>query len=298
MTGRPTRETLPRRRSVPGPEALTEALSEPDMTDPHALFDDNRKSWDARVPVHVDSEMYDVKGFEAGADPLTPLDLELVGDVAGRRLLHLQCHFGMDTLAWQRRGARATGVDFSGAAIAKARELNRTLGLGATFTECNVLETRQHVEGTFDVVFTSWGVIGWLPDLRPWGETIAACLSPGGRFVINEFHPFVWMSQMGPDLRIREPYFNRGVITEVTEGTYADPSAPLKQREHGWNHSLADVVNALIGAGLRIERMEEVDRVWHACFPEQVKLEDGSYQFKEATGMVPMAFGLVASRPG
>jgi len=261
------------------------------------LFDDNRRSWDARVPAHVDSAFYGVRAFLEGANTLTPLDRELVGEVEGQRLLHLMCHFGLDTLSWQRLGAQATGVDFSGAALAKARELNAQLGLSARFVECNVLQTRQQVEGTFDVVFTSWGVIGWLPDLTPWGETIAACLAPGGRFVIAEFHPYVWMSQTGPDLAIRFPYFNRGPITEETEGTYADRDAPLKAREHGWNHSLADVVNALLRAGLQLERLEEVDRVWHDTFPNLRRLEDGAFQFDEAPGLVPMAFGIVARRP-
>ena len=276
---------------------MTSHLPERPMSELKELFEDNRRSWDARVPVHVDSEFYGVQAFLAGESSLAPFERELVGEVSGKRLLHLMCHFGMDTLSWQRLGANATGVDFSGAALAKARELNDRLGLSARFVECNVLETREHVEGTFDVVFTSWGVIGWLPDLKPWGETIAACLAPGGRFVIAEFHPYVWMSQMGPDLQVRYPYFNRGPITEETEGTYADRDADLRQREHGWNHSLSDVVNALIQAGLQLERLEEVDRVWHDTWPNLRKLEDGSYQFGEAPGMVPMAFGIVARKP-
>jgi len=268
------------------------------VTELKQMFEDNRRAWDQRVQVHAQSRLYDVEGFKRGNSSLNPYELGLVGDVEGRRLLHLQCHFGLDTLSWQRLGAQATGVDFSSEAIALARELNDALGLGATFVESDVLALREQVRETFDVVFTSYGVIGWLPDLKPWGKVIAESLVPGGRFVMAEFHPWVWMSQTGPDLRIRYPYFNRGPISEEWEGTYADRSAPIRSREHGWNHSLADVVNALIGAGLRLERLDELDATPYDIFEGLERGEDGGYRFKEAPGLVPLTFGIVASKPG
>lgn len=267
------------------------------MSDLDEMYEDNRRAWDQRVTVHVNSRMYDVEGFKQGQSSLNPYELQLVGDVKGKRLLHLMCHFGMDTLSWQRLGAQATGVDFSPAAVAQARALNDALGLQARFVESHVLETREKLPEQFDLVFTSYGVIGWLPDLNPWARVIADSLVPGGRFVIAEFHPWVWMSQSGPDLQIHYPYFNRGPISEDTEGTYADPGAAISYREHGWNHALADVVNALIAAGLRIERLDELDSTPYDIFPDLVRGEDGQYRFKALPGMVPLTFGIVATRP-
>lgn len=267
------------------------------MTKLSEMFEDNRRSWDARVKVHSQSRLYDVEGFKQGKSSLNPFELQLVGDVKGKRLLHLMCHFGMDTLSWQRLGAQATGVDFSPEAVALARELNDGLGLSARFVESHVLETRNALSERFDVVFTSYGVIGWLPDLKPWGQVIADSLEPGGRFVIAEFHPWVWMSQVGPDLEIRYPYFNRGAISEETTGTYADRDAPLRSREHGWNHSLADVITALLDAGLRLERFDELDSSSYDIFDNLVQGEDGQYRFKQALGMVPITFGIVATKP-
>ena len=254
------------------------------MDELERIFAENRAAWDARVPVHVGSRLYDVEAFKRGASSLQALERRLVGDVRGKSLLHLMCHFGLDTLSWQRLGARATGVDFSPRAIETARGLAKELGLDARFVESNVLRTREQVKERFDLVFSSYGVIGWLPDLEPWGRVIAESLEPGGRFVLAEFHPYVWMSQMGPDLAIRYPYFNRGVITEEITGTYADREAPLRMREHGWNHSLAEVINALIDAGLRIERLEELDSTPYDIFPGLVRGEDGRVPLRSGAG--------------
>jgi SAM-dependent methyltransferase len=262
------------------------------------LFEENRAAWDARVPIHAASAFYGLERFKAGGVSLQAIERSRVGDVRGKRLLHLQCHFGMDTLSWARLGADVVGVDFSPEAIALARSLATQLALPARFVECNVYDLRAHLKETFDVVFTSYGVIGWLPDLRPWARVIHESLAPGGRFVIVEFHPYVWMSQVGPDLSIRYSYFNRGVITEEGSGTYAERAADVKYKEHGWNHPLSDVVNALLEAGLRIDRLDEYDHAPYDCFPGLVRRgEDGNYRFKDAEGMVPMTFSLEATRP-
>ncbi len=261
------------------------------------IFRDNEAAWDAKTPVHVASRFYDVPGFLAGASTLNAVERERLGDVRGRSLLHLQCHFGLDTLSLARLGARVTGVDLSGAAIEAARRLAVEAKLGARFVKCNVYETRAHLAETFDLVFTSYGVLGWLPDLRPWAKVVAESLAPGGRFVLVEFHPWVWMSQVGPDLSIRYPYFNRGVISEDAESTYADRSVKLRLREHGFNHPIADVVNALVGAGLRLDRLDELDGSPFDVFPGMVRGEDGLFRFAAAPGMAPLLLAVEASRP-
>lgn len=279
-----------------------------------SFFTDNKSAWDARVDVHANSRFYDVDGFRAGKSSLTPLEERLLGDVSGQRLLHLQCHFGLDTLSWARKGARVVGVDFSSKAIERARELAQSVGLSdvARFVECNVYDTRAHVPETFDIVYTSFGVIGWLPDLRPWAQVIKESLHPGGRLFLIEFHPYIWMSQMGPDLSIRYAYFNRGPISEVGSGTYAERSAKISYREHGWNHSFADVISALLAAGLRIDDLAEYDYSPFDIFPNLVRRPtspegvDGSavssqpteqgFWFRDHPGMIPMMFSLQASR--
>ncbi len=279
-----------------------------------SFFQDNQSAWNARVDVHAQSRFYDVDGFRAGKSSLTKLEERLLGDVSGQSLLHLQCHFGLDTISWARKGARAVGVDFSSKAIALARRLTEELSLSDSvrFVECNVYDTRAHLQETFDIVYASFGVIGWLPDLRPWAQVIRESLAPGGRFVLVEFHPYVWMSQIGPDLDIRYPYFNRGPITEMGSGTYAERSANITYREHGWNHSLSDVISALLGAGLQIDQLAEYDYSPFDIFPNLVRkaatvgndaasasqtpnLDDG-FWFRDYPGMVPLTLSLTASR--
>jgi SAM-dependent methyltransferase len=258
---------------------------------------DNLALWNARVPVHAGAAFYDLAGFKAGASSLNALERDCVGDVRGKRLLHLQCHFGLDTLSWARLGAAVVGVDFSDAAVALARSLAAELSLPARFVNCNVYDTRAHLAETFDIVFTSYGAICWLPDLTPWARVIRDSLAPGGRFVLVEFHPFVWMSQTGPDLKVRYSYFNTGAITETPAGTYADPGHPIQLREHGWNHPMGEVVNALIDAGLTIDRLEEHSGSPYNTFPNLVRGADGLFSFAEAPGLVPMLFSLQASAP-
>ncbi len=267
-------------------------MSDP-MSDPtSALLAENQRAWDLRTPVHLASPMYDLEGWRRGETSLTPLELDWLGDVGGKSVLHLQCHFGQDTLSIARLGAHVAGVDFSGEAIGAARGLAAELGLPASFTQADVLQVRLGTR--HDVVFTSWGALGWLPSLEPWARTVAAHLAPGGRLVLAEFHPYVWMSQSGPDLQVRYSYFNRGPISEETSGTYADPHAPIRYREHGWNHPTADLLTALLRAGLRITRFEELDHVFHDVFPGLEPRPGGGYWFSEAKGMLPLAFALEA----
>lgn len=264
------------------------------MTDEErAWFDANRAAWNTLTPLHVRSAFYDVPGFLAGADTLNPVEIALVGDVTGKSLLHLQCHFGQDTLSWARRGARVVGVDFSEVAIAEARRLEATLQLGARFVESNVYDYVP--DEPFDIVFTSYGTIGWLPDLAPWAATIARSLRPGGRFHLVEFHPYVWM--FDTDGRtVRYPYTNAGVITVDEQGSYAARDAEVIVREHGWNHSIGEVVNALVGAGLTIRRLDEHLFSPYPCVPRAVRAPDGAWWSEGAEGKVPLVYALTAER--
>ena len=150
-------------------------------------FQANKELWNAKTPIHNKSEFYDVAGFKAGDSTLRSVELEELGDVKGKSLLHLQCHFGMDTMSWAREGAKVTGMDLSDVAIARAKELSAELSIPADFVCCNLYDLPQHLEGSFDLVFTSYGTIGWLPDLDKWASVVKHFLKPGGTFYIVEF---------------------------------------------------------------------------------------------------------------
>lgn len=265
------------------------------MSNNKASFELNRKLWNERVRHHVGSKMYAMEDFRRGANSLSAKELELLGDVAGKHVLHLQCHFGQDTLSLARLGALATGLDFSEAAIDEARQLAVQLGLRVDFIQANVLDLQPELEHRFDIVFTSYGVLGWLPELEGWARNIARYLKPGGKLVLVEFHPAVWMFD-NDFTHVAYSYFNRQLIEETDPGTYADPSAPINLVSHTWNHSLGETISALLGAGLRIERFEELDGSPHNCFARTVQGADGSYRIQGMQGKLPMVFAVVASR--
>src|SRR5688500_10727107 len=151
----------------------------------------NRANWDERVPIHVSGEFYDVTSFKGGQERLQPFEIDEVGDVSGKELLHLQCHFGIDTLSWARRGARVTGLDFSGPAVEAARGLASDMGLTATFVHSDVYQAVDATGGrSFDIVYTGRGAIIWLPDIGRWAEVVADLLRPGGILYLTEFYAF------------------------------------------------------------------------------------------------------------
>ena len=225
----------------------------------------NRALWDRWVDLHMRSEFYDVAGFRAGASSLKPLEREELGDVAGRSLLHLQCHFGMDTISWARLGARVTGVDFSEPAVEAARGLARELSTPARFVPADVLEL--DLGERFDVVFTSYGAICWLEDLARWAHTIVRHLRPGGVFYMVEFHPLAGaLSDDGR--RLEAPYLSTGRAERYDQsGSYADPGAGTEHPSYEWHHGLGDVVAALLAAGLELEFLREHAWSSYGCFP-------------------------------
>lgn len=268
------------------------------MTPDADWFALNRASWDARTPVHLASRFYDLAAFKAGACSLREIEREQVGDVAGRSLLHLQCHFGQDTLSWARRGARVTGLDLSGASVAAARSLAAELGLDARFVEANVFDAPEALGGeTFDVVFTSYGALGWLPRLAPWARAVAACLRPGGAFHLVEFHPAVWMWDDAFE-RVAYAYDapDEPIESEQT-GTYADRDAPIALRDVGFNHGLGSVVTALLDVGLRVERLREYPWSPYDVLPDMEEISPGRYQMRRFGAKLPLVYGLVARRP-
>ena len=241
----------------------------------------NRANWDERVPIHVSGGFYDVGSFKAGQERLRPFEIEEVGDVAGKDLLHLQCHFGIDTLSWARRGAKVRGLDFSAPAIEEARKLAAELGLDAEFVEANVYDAVEALDRhTFDVVYTGLGALNWLPDIERWAGVAASLVRPGGFLYVSEFHPF----QPEPTIW-DEP------------GTYADLDAEtVHNRTYEWNHTLADVVSAVISADLTLEFLHEHD---HTLFPRWPFLEKtgfNTYRLPEGRPRLPLMYSLRARK--
>ncbi len=274
------------------------------MTDENRM-DDNRVHWDELAELHPETEYYDVDGFRDGKTTLDWLERGGVGDVTGRTILHLQCHFGMDTLSWVREGARrAVGVDFSATAIGTARALASEVGLddSATFIESDVYDLPDVLDERFDVVFTSYGVLNWLPDVEAWAEVVATFLEPGGRFFIAELHP---MSHVFMDLSVDDdgtirsdwPYFSDEPLTFDEEGTYADFEAEVDNTvTHEWSHSLGEIVTALVDAGVVVDELREHPFSSFEQFPRRMRERpDGHWEIPDED--YPLTFSLKAHKP-
>ena len=259
-------------------------------------FESNKYVWNQRTIHHKDSAFYDLNGFKAGKSVLSPIEIEEIGDVKGKSLLHLQCHFGMDSLDWARRGASVTGVDISDAAIKEAVQLNDELALNAKFVCCNVYDTSRFVEEQFDIVFSSYGTIGWLPDLKPWAKMISERLKKGGFFYLAEFHPVVWMFDNDFE-EIKYSYFKDEAIIETETGTYTNPEAPVELTTITWNHSLSEVLGALLSQRLNITAFEEYDYSPYNCFKHTMEKEKGRYVIKHLGGKLPIVYALAAEKP-
>lgn len=253
----------------------------------------NKESWNNRTDAHLASDFYDVAGFLEGRTSLNDIELDLLGDVKGKSILHLQCHFGQDTISLQRLGAQVTGVDLSDRAIASANELARKTNAAAKFICCNLYDLPDHLNEQFDMVYTSYGTIGWLPDLQQWAGIVSRYLKPGGTFVFVEFHPVVWMFDDHFE-KIAYNYFNSGAIVETESGTYADRDAPIQQEYVTWNHSLSEVLNNLIGQGLEIRSFDELDYSPYNCFRETIEFEPEKYRIKHLDNKIPMVYALSA----
>jgi SAM-dependent methyltransferase len=260
----------------------------------------NRALWDEWTAIHQGSDFYDLESFKKGGVRLHDFEVEEIGDVRGKDLLHLQCHFGIDTLSWARLGARVTGVDFSGQAVELARRLADDLALEATFVHANVLELPDVLDGKFDVVYTSRGVLGWLPDVPRWAEVIARFLRPGGFFYIHEIHPFVYVFDIEEDAtvpRVKYPYFARTKPLAFESSDYAVPDAPVKQPfAYDWSHSMGEIINSLVARGLHIEFLHEWPFLnWEMPFLE--KRNDGLWWYP-GPGELPLSFSLKATKEG
>ncbi len=259
----------------------------------------NRALWNELTAVNARSPLYRLEQFKAGEIKLNPLERGEVGDVRGKKLLHLQCHFGMDTLSWARLGADVTGVDFSEEAIELARSLSEELQIPARFICSDIYELEQILDEEFDLVFTSYGVLAWLPDLPRWAALAARYVRPGGFFYMVEFHPFAMVfDDESADLRVRYPYFLEDALELPVKGSYADPEARLETRvAYEWQHTLGDIVTCLVNSGLRLEFLHEFPYTVYQQLPMLEPLDEHYWGQPDGRTDLPLIFSLKASRP-
>ena len=269
--------------------------------DENRHLETNRSLWDGWAEINFKAPSYHVDEFRQGVSALKPIELAEVGDVKGKSLLHLQCHFGLDTLSWARLGAKVTGVDFSGRAIEQARSLARECQLKAEFIHCELLDLPDHLDSRFDIVFTSYGVLCWLPELENWAKLIAHFLKPGGRFHIVEFHPMANAFDAHGDsqtIELMHPYFRQDrALCFHEHGSYADPEADFHHDSYEWPHSLSDIINSLIDAGLRIEHFNEFPYSITPCFAGMTETAPREWRLAEHDGRLPLMFSLKAVKP-
>jgi SAM-dependent methyltransferase len=258
----------------------------------------NLANWNDRVPIHLASGFYDVAGFRVKQDTLREFELAEVGDVDGKSLLHLQCHIGLDTLSWGRRGAQVTGLDFSAPAIDAARDIAASIGVDAEFVTADVYDAAAvFADRSFGIVYTGIGALYWLPDIPRWAQVAASLVKPGGFLYLVEGHPVSLMLDYETGTTVEQDYFDTGGQVYDDSHTYTGDDAVI---EHGRNvqfaHPIGEVVTALAAAGLRIEFLHEQD---FALFGAFRALEERNGEFRVPAGQprVPLMYSLRASRP-
>lgn len=262
----------------------------------------NRRNWDERVPIHRRdrSGFYAVERFLSGEKELHAIERDELGDVAGKRLVHLQCHFGLDTLILARQGAIATGLDFSPAAIAEARRLAAATGIAAEFVCADVYAARDVVAGDFDIAYVTWGTICWLPDLARWARTVASLLTPGGFLYFADAHPNMLIleerdDRIVPEFPIDTPA-DRPLVFDEMHSYNDDPTPLAASRTYQWIHSLSRLVNALLAAGLALEFLNEHPALPWPPFPMCVRGSDGMWRLPEQIPAFPLSLSLRARR--
>lgn len=260
----------------------------------------NRELWDEIAPVHAKSYA-EVRILREGGIALDDIELKEVGDVQGKTLLHLQCHIGTDTLSWARQGAIVTGVDFSPASITQARLLQQELELEARFVHANVYNLEDVLQPSFDIVYTSKGVLCWLKDLEEWARIVAHYLKPSGILYVMESHPIcnIFDDTRSGELSVVHEYFHKPepTVWDDSSPDYSDGTYVPKNPSHEWQWSISNIINALLDAGLQLEFFHEYDKVFHKHFPDMIKRSDGWYYLPGYERKLPLLFTLRARKP-
>lgn len=257
----------------------------------------NQAFWNEVAPVHRES--YDIKGLFEGKSLLSSIQIEELGNISGKKVLHLQCHIGTDTLSLALMGAEVTGVDFSEESIRIARILSEDTGIKANFIHSNIYELKDKLDEDFDIVYTSEGVLCWLKDLNEWGKIINHFLKPGGFFYIEEGHPFLQtFNNEKEGIEITNDYFTSGepVKWDAECQDYSDENYIVKNPTHEWTWKISDIINSLADAGLSIEFLHEYNRMFYKAMPSMVKHRDGYWYMPGYENKIPLVFTIKARK--
>lgn len=263
------------------------------------FFEINQKLWDQKTDVHVRSEFYDNESFIQGRNSLDNIVMENLGDVKDKRILHLQCHFGQDSISLARMGAEVTAIDLSPKSIDFATKMNNELGTSVHFICCNVYDVLEHVTGTFDMVFSTFGTICWLPDLKEWARIINAKLKPNGKLYLVEFHPTLYMFDF-KSAEIKYDYFNnptKAATLETETGTYTDFNEDMTTDEAFWSHSLEEVLMPLLQQNLQLSLFKEYDYSPYPCFENMKEKEKGQHVFGPFDTSIPHVVSVQFQKP-
>jgi len=263
----------------------------------------NRANWDSRVDSHFRSELYGIDRFVADPDyvgAVVRFDAAKMPDVSGKSLIHLQCHIGTDTIGLARLGADVTGVDLSTKSIEAARRLSVESGTRARFVVSELYDAPEALPERFDIVYTGVGAICWLPDIEGWAKVVSSFLDKGGVFYMREGHPIMWALDYTRDddqVVVKYPYFEQSAPLSFSEDTtYAGDGVLGSPVSYDWNHGMAEVLQALIDAGLRIDQIEEYDALEWPAGPVNQLGEDGRYRLAEGRERLPVMWSVLATK--
>jgi len=266
------------------------------MNDLKEIFDTNQKLWNAKTPIHINSDFYNMDAFLKGQISLRKIELALIPNLKGKEILHTQCHFGQDTLSLERLGGKCTGVDFSNVAIQEAEDIREKLKLNSEFICCNILDMDQHIDKLFDIVYASYGIITWFPDMEIWANQIAKRLKPGGRFYFVEFHPLLYMFDWNTD-QLSFDYFNSGKPEiEIEKGTYANNDSEIEMKEYFWMHSISEIFSAFMKVGLVIEDFQEYDFSPYKIFENCTLRKEQEFVYQPTQAKIPHVMSIVARK--
>lgn len=254
----------------------------------------NKKWWNDVTPIHARSKLYNLASFKKGKTSLEKTEIEELGNVKGKTMLHLMCHFGMDTLSWARRGAVVTGVDISNESIKLANKLSREIKVPARFICSDIYDLPNVLDEKFDIVFASYGVLCWVKNLKKWAKLIRSYLKPGGTFYIIELHPFAGI--LSSDFEMEYKYFAHGPFIDDSSGTYTDWNEDVKGVTYEWFYPLGEVITELINVGLKIEFVHEFPYSMYDQFPGKMsKNKKGQWVLKNKKLQIPLLFSLKAT---
>jgi len=258
-------------------------------------FNANQDQWNQRVDIHVNSDFYDNDSFIEGRNTLKKPELECLGDVNGLDILHVQCHFGQDSISLARMGANVTATDISQTAIEKGKELNKICGTEVDFVQTNTYHISNVIEKQFDIIFMSYGVLCWLPDLEILGQVLNPRLKQGGKIIICEFHPTIYLFNF-ENQRIEYSYNNNGVIKEAVGETYTDGGQTIDKVEYFWQHSFEEIMSPFINCSLQLTKFKEHYASEYPAFSNMKKNEKGEFVFGDFPYPLPHVYSMVFTK--